>query len=165
MPYRKLSQGYRLGRVGIEQDEQAVAEAKAWMRGLLEQTGWSKTALADYLGVEPKTVFNAFSDSKPSLPRGVHFYRLLKELGGLAETDDNVVPSLPETINRLVSLVERLNGRLESREDETRASRQAISESLASVAAGMDALQAAMLRIEARLEESAAPPRASKNHG
>lgn len=81
-------------------------EVKAWLRKLLADSKWSKAALAREFGVEPKTITNAFS-GRASLPRGLTFYRLLRELGALRPD----APGSSETIAaRLQSLEGKVDG-------------------------------------------------------
>ena len=90
------------------QEEKVV---KAWMRDLLEKSGASKASLARELKVEPRTISNAFADGA-SLPRGLTFYRLLRELGGLspeapgpADTLSGRLSGLEEEVAELTALV------------------------------------------------------------
>jgi len=114
---------------GMDPDANAreQAEVKAWLRRLLKESGHSKAGLARDLGVVPRTIANAFSDAAESLPGGLTFYRLLRELGALS-------PEAPGTSGTTYA-------RLDELRSEVAATRLLVAESvqLQAHALGLDA--------------------------
>lgn len=67
--------------MGDSDEKQAV---KKWLKELREKRGYTQKELAEIIGVDTRTILNAES-ATGSLPRGLSFLRLLRELGVVAD--------------------------------------------------------------------------------